>query len=73
MNEAAITQSVLVIVKLFLLALIALFIVFSFIVIRQVQLMTRVLTVPISPTLKTVAFGLVLYSVGIFIVAFIAL
>lgn len=67
------TTGLLTIVKFFLLALLFLFIVFSVIVVRQVQLMTKVLTVPISGSLKFVALGLLLFAIGIFIFALLIL
>ena len=67
------TSGLLSIVKFFLLTLLFLFIVFSVIVVRQVQLMNRVLTVPISGSLKFVALGLLLFAIGIFIFALLIL
>jgi len=67
------TSGLLTIVKFFLLALLFLFIIFSVIVVRQVQLMNRVLTVPISGSLKFVALGLLLFAIGIFIFALLIL
>lgn len=67
------TAGLLSIVKFFLLALLLLFIIFSVIVVRQVQLMTQVLTVPISGSLKFVALGLLLFAIGIFIFALLIL
>jgi len=61
------------IVKFFLLALLFLFIIFSVIVFRQVQLMTKVLAVPISGSLKFVALGLLFFAIGIFIFALLIL
>ena len=73
MPNSIIGSSLLLIVKLFLLTLLFLFIVFSVIVVRQVQLMTKVLTVPISGSLKFVALGLLLFAIGIFIFALLIL
>lgn len=67
------TSGLLSIVKFFLLALLFLFIVFSVIVVRQVQLMNRVLTFPISGSLKSVALGLLFFAIGIFIFALLIL
>ena len=67
------TSGLLTIVKFFLLALLFLFIIFSVIAVRQVQLMNRVLTVPISGSLKFVALGLLLFAIGIFIFALLIL
>ena len=67
------TSGLLSIVKFFLLTLLFLFIVFSVIVVRQVQLMTKVLTVPISGSLKFVALGLLFFAIGIFIFALLIL
>jgi len=67
------TSGLLTIVKFFLLALLFLFIIFSVIVVRQVQLMNRVLTVPISGSLKFVALGLLLFAIAIFIFALLIL
>jgi hypothetical protein len=67
------TSGLLAIIKFFLLTLLFLFIVFSVIVVRQVQLMTRGLTVPISGSLKFVALGLLVFAIGIFIFALLIL
>lgn len=68
-----INSGLLVIVRLFIWTLLALFIIFSVIVVRQVQLMTRVLTVPVSGGFKFVAVGLLLYAVMIFLVSLVIL
>ena len=60
-------------VKVFLWILLLMFVVFSFVVVRQVQLMSRVLTVPISGGLKIVALGLMIFAVGIFIISLVVL
>jgi len=49
------------------------FIIFSLVVVRQVQLMSQVLTVPISGGLKLVALGLLVFAVGIFIISVVVL
>lgn len=67
------TSGLLSIIKFFLLALLLLFIVFSAIVVRQVQLMNRVLTVPIAGSLRIVALALLLFAIGIFLVALVTL
>lgn len=64
---------ILTIIKLFLLILLLLFIIFSAIVVRQVQLMSRVLTVPIAGGFKFVALALLLFSVSIFLIALVTL
>ena len=61
------------IVRIFLWILLLLFIVFSLVVVRQVQLMNRVLTVPIAGGLKFVALGLLVFAVGIFLVSLVTL
>jgi hypothetical protein len=61
------------IIKFFLLTLLFLFVVFSAIVVRQVQLMNRVLTVPIAGSLRIVALALLLFAIGIFLVARVTL
>ncbi|MBI2309514.1 hypothetical protein HYU89_01320 [Candidatus Collierbacteria bacterium] len=57
------------IVRIFLWALLLMFVVFSLVVVRQVQLMSQVLTVPISGGLKLVALALLVFAVGIFIIS----
>lgn len=61
------------IVRFFLWILLLMFIVFSLVVVRQVQLMSRVLEVPISGGLKMVALGLLIFAAGIFIISVIVL
>ena len=56
------------VVRIFLWALLLMFVVFSLVVVRQVQLMSQVLTVPISGGLKLVALALLVFAVGIFII-----
>lgn len=67
------TSGLLSIIKFFLLTLLFLFVVFSAIVVRQVQLMNRVLTVPIAGGLRIVALALLLFAIGIFLVALVTL
>ena len=66
-------DSSLIIVKLFIWTLSLLFVLFSIIVIRQVQLMTRVLSVPISGGLKFITLGLLVYAILIFIISLVVL
>lgn len=61
------------ITKVFIWILLVLFIIFSLIVVRQVQLMTRVLSVPVSGSLKFAALGLLLFAVGIFLLSLLIL
>ena len=61
------------IVRFFLWILLLMFVVFSFVVVRQVQLMSQVLTVPISGGLKLAAWGLLIFAVGIFIISVVVL
>jgi len=61
------------VVRIFLWALLLMFIIFSLVVVRQVQLMSRVLEVPISGGLKLVALGLLVFAVGIFIISVVVL
>lgn len=63
----------LTIVKMFLLILLALFILFSLIVVRQVQLMNKVLAVPISGSFKFVSYALLLFATAIFVTALVIL
>ncbi|MBI5356526.1 hypothetical protein HZB78_02850 [Candidatus Collierbacteria bacterium] len=60
-------------VKIFLWTLLLMFVIFSFVVVRQVHLMSKVLAVPISGGLKIVALGLLIFAVGIFIVSLVVL
>lgn len=71
--ENIINFGLLGLVKGLLLSLLFLFIVFTIVVFRQVQLMSRVLTVPISGGLKFAALGLLMFAVGIFILALLIL
>ena len=73
MFETLINFGFLGIVKFFLLILLLMFVVFSLVVVRQVQLMSRVLEVPISGGLKLVAWGLLVFAVGIFIISVVVL
>jgi hypothetical protein len=66
-------SGLLTIVKFFLLTLLFLFIIFSVVVFRQVQLMTRVLAVPISGSLKFVTWGLFVFAAGLFLFALASL
>ena len=61
------------VVRIFLWALLLMFVVFSLVVVRQTQLMSRVLEVPISGGLKLVALGLLIFAAGIFIISVIVL
>lgn len=54
------------IVKVFLWLLFGLFVIFAVIVVRQVQLMNRVLSVPIAGGLRFVSYGLLLFALSIF-------
>lgn len=73
MIDALFNHGLLLIVKIFLLILLALFIVFSAIVVRQVQLMSKVLTVPIAGGFKFVALALLLFAISIFLIALVTL
>ena len=73
MFETLINFGFLGIVKFFLLTLLLMFVVFSLVVVRQVQLMSRVLEVSISGGLKLVAWGLLVFAVGIFIISVVVL
>lgn len=61
------------VVRIFLWALLLMFVVFSLVVVRQTQLMSRVLEVPISGGLKIVALGLLIFAAGIFIISVVVL
>ena len=61
------------VVRFFLWILLLMFVVFSLVVVRQVQLMSRVLEVPISGGLKLVALRLLVFAVGIFIISVVVL
>lgn len=60
------TSVILDIVKVFLWLLFGLFVIFAVIVVRQVQLMNRVLSVPIAGGLRFVSYGLLLFALSIF-------
>lgn len=64
---------ILTIVKFFIWALMVLFIIFSVIVVRQVQLMTRVLMVPVSGGFKFIALSLLFYAIIVFLVSLVIL
>lgn len=61
------------IIRIFLWALLLMFVIFSLVVVRQTQLMSRVLEVPISGGLKIVALGLLIFAAGIFIISVVVL
>lgn len=61
------------VVRIFLWVLLVLFVIFSLVVVRQVQLMNRVLSVPIAGGLKFVALGLLVFAIGIFLVSLVTL
>lgn len=65
--------SLLVVVKGFLWVLLALFVIFAVIVVRQVQLMNRVLSVPISGGIRVGALGLLLFAVSVFVMSLVVL
>lgn len=71
--ENLFTFSLFIIIKFFLWVLLLLFIIFSVIVVRQVHLMNRVLSVPISGGLSVAALGLLLFAVAIFVVSLVVL
>ena len=71
--ESLLTTSLLAIVKFFLWTLLLLFVVFAAIVVRQVQLMNRVLSVPISGGLRALALGFLLVAVAVFVVSLVVL
>lgn len=71
--ETLFTSSLLAIIKFFLWTLLLLFMMFAAIVVRQVHLMNRVLSVPISGGIRIVSLGLLLFAVTIFVVSLVAL
>lgn len=73
MIDTLFNNGILLAVKIFLLILLALFIIFSAVVVRQVQLMSKVLTVPIAGGFKFVALALLLFAIGIFVIALVTL
>lgn len=73
MIETLLNSGILIVVKIFLLALLFLFIIFSAIVVRQVQLMSKVLTVPISGGFQFIALALLVFAIVIFFIALVLL
>lgn len=74
MFEAIIGGPVLLIVfKLLFLSGIALYIVFAFMVVRQVQLMTQTITIPFDPILRLIAWVHLFLAIGVFLLALIIL
>ena len=73
MIDALVNNGFLIIVKIFLLILLVLFIVFAGVVVRQVQLMNRVLTVPIAGSFRFVSYALFVFAVVIFCIAAVTL
>lgn len=71
--ESVVTSGLLTIVKFFLWTLLLLFAMFAAIVVRQVHLMNRVLSVPISGGIRVGALGLLLFAVAIFVVSLVVL
>ena len=61
--------SIWTIAKIFVLFAIAIYIVFAFVVVRQVNIMTETLDVGLEGIIKLIAFAHLLFSVGIFILA----
>lgn len=59
--------------KAVLLFSIAMYIVFAFVVIRQIDLMTKTVKTPLTPVLKMVGWGHCIASVVIWFIAFISL
>lgn len=73
MGIALVSTGLLSLLKIFLWVLLAIFIVFCGVVVRQVQLMRRVLTVPVAGGLLFVALGFLAFAIGIFIISLVAL
>lgn len=69
MDTSVISAQLLGVFRLLLWAFLAVFIVFSGVVVRQVQLMRRVLTVPVAGGLFFIALGLFVYAIGVFVIA----
>lgn len=69
MDIALFNTQLLGVFRLLLWALLVIFIIFSGIVVRQVQLMRRVLTVPVAGGIFFMALGLFVYAIGVFILA----
>ena len=59
--------------KIGLLTFLGLYLIFSLLVVRQVQLLTSVLGTNFSPLFKTVALLHVILAVGVFLFAFVIL
>lgn len=74
MFEAIIGGPVLLIVfKLLFLSGIALYIVFAFMVVRQVQLMTQTVAIPFDPILRLIAWVHLFLAIGVFLLALVIL
>lgn len=61
------------VVKIGILIILALYIIFAFVVVRQVQLMTATLEVGFESQLKFLSFMHFLFAIGVLIFAFIIL
>lgn len=62
-----------VLLKLFFLFGIGLYIVFAGVVIKQVNLMTETVHLPLEPTLKTIAWIHLIFSLAVFLLALLIL
>lgn len=71
--EGAVASGLLTIVTFLLWTALLLFIGFAAIVVRQVHLMNRVLSVPISGGLRIASLGFLLFAVTIFVVSLVVL
>ena len=63
----------LVLFKAGLLLAIAMYIVFAFVVIRQIDLMTKTVKTPLTPVLRMVGWGHLIASVVVWLIAFVSL
>ncbi len=69
MDTTLINTQLLGMFRILLWAFLAIFIIFSGIVVRQVQLMRRVLTVPVAGGIFFIALGLFVFAIGVFVLA----
>jgi hypothetical protein len=72
--EAIITGfSIWIIIKILILVILAMYIVFAFVITRQVNVMTNTLTLGFEPVVRFLAFVHLAFSVIVFITAIIVL
>lgn len=72
-TPVALTTGLWFVVKLFFLFAIAIYIVFAFVIVRQVGLMTKTLEIGFEIPIKLIAWGHLLFAIGTFVLALVIL